>query len=369
MKYLKILFSVMLSLVIVSSSIAHSEDDISIPNTFDYMGPVVHSVSQGNRDVFYIDEGPRNGIPVVVIWGGGSSIRALRLVDMFRTLRNQLNLRMISVEQNGMGQSLLDPSRNLINYAEDVESVLAHLGIDKFSLFGISFAGPPLAVLAARNPNRIRSLHLASLYSGPNDIEGNLINDAVVGYFCATPLAGLQPYLRFVAMTPKSWWDIGPAVPSQVPGFSDTAYEEGLYNFLVNGQGLLSELDPSAPGKNLAEQITENCPGIGGNDLSVITAPTFIYHGDSDGTVSILHTAVFEQALPNSKITGRIYPDEGHDAGRLHFEQILADIKFIDGDRLVVCERDKQKSLITTEEKANKILRKGGTLGICAWDR
>ena len=50
----------------------------------------------------------------------------------------ELNLRFITVERNGFGQTEFDDSLTMADYVDDVVQVLSHLNIDKFALFGIS---------------------------------------------------------------------------------------------------------------------------------------------------------------------------------------------------------------------------------------
>ena len=342
---------------------------IKVQNDFDYTGPPVQNIGVNGRTVYYIDEGPKTGIPVLLIWGGGTSIRGLRLTDHLRTLRHQLGIRIISVEQNGMGESQLDTSLDLDDYVDEILAVLDYLNVDKFSVFAASIGGPPTGYLVSRVGDRIRSLHLASAYQRPTDINNNTILDSV-NFFCTQTLPDLNDLTRFFAFTPKSWWNIGPDVPNSVPGFADASYEEGLYNFLVNGQGLLDPSDPNSAGKNLTHQVLKHCPGIDGLDLTDLKSPMFIYHGDADGTVSPDHVPVAELFYSNaSSVIKRIYPGEGHDSSRLHFDQVLTDIKFINGDRTVVCNRNINKSFIQKDSKAMMTLNSGGTLGICGWDR
>ena len=91
------------------------------------------------------------------------------LLEFLRTTRENLKLRFIAVEHNGLGQTAFDNTLGFSDYAGDVEELLAYLGVDRFSLFAISGGGPYSARVASRNPDRLISVHLAAAltYSDP----------------------------------------------------------------------------------------------------------------------------------------------------------------------------------------------------------
>ena len=61
-------------------------------------------------------------------------------------MRRDLKLRFITVERNGFGQTEFDDSLTMTDYVSDVETVLSHLQIDRFALFGF-----PVAALYSKN--------------------------------------------------------------------------------------------------------------------------------------------------------------------------------------------------------------------------
>jgi len=81
-----------------------------LPGTFDSLGPTVQQLPLANgRQVHFIDDGADLGLPVVFVGGLGTSVRVIRLLDFLRSMRVGLNIRMISIERNGYGQSAFDP--------------------------------------------------------------------------------------------------------------------------------------------------------------------------------------------------------------------------------------------------------------------
>ena len=138
----------------------------SLQLEFDSLGPTVEQLRSDNgRNIHFIDDGNQSGTPVVFTGGLGTSVRVIRLLDFLETMRSDLNLRFITVERNGFGQTAFDETLTMADYVSDVEKVLAHLDIEKFALFGISGGGPYTAKIAESNARRLLSIHMAA--TGP----------------------------------------------------------------------------------------------------------------------------------------------------------------------------------------------------------
>ena len=86
------------------------------PEKFDSLGPTVQSLSNNNKIIYFIDDGKVTDIPVIFISGLGTSVRAIRLLDFLRTYREELGLRLISIERNGFGQTPFNPDFNMNSY-------------------------------------------------------------------------------------------------------------------------------------------------------------------------------------------------------------------------------------------------------------
>jgi pimeloyl-ACP methyl ester carboxylesterase len=68
---------------------------------------------------------------------------------------DQSGRRHVSLDRPGFGLSDPQPSRTVGDHAADVERVLDHLGIDRFSAFGWSGGGPHALALGALLPDRV----------------------------------------------------------------------------------------------------------------------------------------------------------------------------------------------------------------------
>ncbi|MEU8954606.1 alpha/beta hydrolase [Streptomyces sp. NPDC048518] len=318
-----------------------------VQDAFDSLGPEVHAAKLSDgRTAHYSDTGNKNGKPVLFIGGTGTSARASHMTDFFRTTREDLGLRLISVERNGFGDTAYDKDLDKADYARDALQVLDKLGVDDVSVIAISGGGPYAAELAAAAPDRVSQLHLAAALPpyGTKPAYCGLSDDALA--------AAVKDQIK----DPRKWWAFPDDSPvKSIPGFADTAYEEGARTYNQRGQ----QADP-------APQVHEQklyC-GRPGPDLSELDAPVYLYGGKKDTTVPPATLKTWQEALPGRERV-RTYADSGHDVQYRHWDQILVDLAG-HGDRTVICKGDKTRVLVARE--ADRLVAKGkAQLGSCAW--
>jgi pimeloyl-ACP methyl ester carboxylesterase len=192
---------------------------MDIQEEFDPIGPPVkHFETSTGKDLVYIDEGQPDWKPVLFVGGAGTSVRVFGLTEFARTLREQLKLRVISVERNGFGETLYDSDWGYEDYAEEVGELLGYLGVDRFRGIAISGGGPYLATIAARMPEKVVSVHFAAALSYSAGDSWN----------CALDWDTVGSILRPLVANPIAWWDLGPDTSIHaVPGFQDLANDDG----------------------------------------------------------------------------------------------------------------------------------------------
>lgn len=332
-------------LCVFVTSIGHAANKLQAE--FNYLGPTMKTMEAvSGRTLVYLDEGEESWQPVVFVGGSGTSGRVFAMLEFLRETRQKLKLRFIGVERNGFGTTAFDDSLGYADYAEDVEAVLAHLGVDDFSLFAISGGGPYSAVIAARNAERLKSVHLASAltFEDPSALQ------------CIVPAEALTLYTQ----DPVAWFGFPSESPvHRIPGFQDAAFDDSARTFNMGGQAG----DPAA----LHHEFQLYCQNQSLPDLAAVDAPVYLYYGDADPLTPIdPHAGRWHTAFINAEVKSRFYPAEGHDAQYRHLDQILVDIAGM-GNKVVVCDKGGKKTKLVKEAKSEKILAKGGTLGICAW--
>lgn len=321
-----------------------------LQQSFDPIGPQVHSLTMDNgRQVYYIDEGEPGWKPMVFLGGQGTSLQAFQLNEMYRSTREQLHVRTISVERNGFGESPYDPSLGYEDYVDEVLAVLRHLHVNRFAIEAVSGGGAYAAHLAARVPHRVRSLHLASV--SPLTLVGTPRPAS-----CSLTMEERNASNIAYTHNPKVWWAEPDDAPVKlIPGWQDEAYLDAARSFFVNGQ--LGDPSP------LSHEGQLPCLPGAAADLSEVHAPAYLYWGDSDSSVPISTMALWAKALPNV-VAERVYPGEGHTVQYRHGDQILVDAAGL-GRYTVLCSHG--RSVLLAGRKAARAQRAGATLGICAW--
>ena len=315
--------------------------DIAVnQQTFDTLGPqVCETLVESGRTVHFIDEGDSDWQPLLFFGGAGTTVRAFRLFEFARSLRQQLHIRVISVERNGLGQTPFDPQVGFAEYTDDVWSLLDNLNVEQTSVVAISGGGPYAAHIVSAQPERIRSLHLACAYS-----EG--LDAAAVAVHASA---------EQIAADPVSWWKFPQeSAVHRIPGFDDSVIEEATRGVFALGGG--------NPPDGLRQALTlyRDAPLP---SLSTATAPAFLYWGSADSTVPVTHLDRWRAAIPNVAVE-RIYPGEGHDVQYRHWDQILTDVAYL-GSRTVVAVG--RRTVLAVAERAQELLSCGGGLGLAAW--
>ncbi|MEU7317006.1 alpha/beta hydrolase [Streptomyces sp. NPDC007083] len=320
-----------------------------VQDWFDPLGPPMHQLRHEGRTVHYADTGESGGTPVLFMGGTGTTARASGMTEFLRTTRQKLDLRMISVERNGLGDTEFDPKLGFADYTSDVRAVLDKLGIRKAPVVAISGGGPYAAHFAATAPGRVSSLHLAAALPPYGEKPG----------YCGKSDEELAAAVREQIRDPRAWWAFPEDSPvRKIPGFTDRAEEDGARSYYLRGQ--LG--DPEAQVHE--QRLYCERPGP---DLSGLRAPAFVYTGAKDTTVPPATQARWADALPREPVTRR-YDDSGHDVQYRHWDQILLDVAGY-ADRTAVCtgKGSGSRTRVLPEKAAERALKKGATLGSCAW--
>jgi pimeloyl-ACP methyl ester carboxylesterase len=111
-------------------------------------------------EMYYEVHGRREGVPLVLLHGGGSTIEVTfsKVLPIFAR-----NRRVIAVEEQGHGRTTdRDQPFTFEGSADDVAALLRHLKVDKADLFGFSNGASVALQVALRHPELVRKLVFAS---------------------------------------------------------------------------------------------------------------------------------------------------------------------------------------------------------------
>jgi pimeloyl-ACP methyl ester carboxylesterase len=131
------------------------EDDAARTSLADSGHAPVNGIS-----MYYEVHGPADGVPVVLLHGGGSTIGVTfsRVIPALAQHR-----RVIAVEEQGHGRTTgRDGPVTFEQSADDVAALLRHLGVAEADLFGFSNGASVALQVAIRHPALVRKLVFAS---------------------------------------------------------------------------------------------------------------------------------------------------------------------------------------------------------------
>jgi len=180
----------------------------------------------------------------------------------------------IFYDKHGCGQSDRDRKEFTLE-AEllDLETVVDHLGLEQFSLFGASMAGPLSLAYTARHPKKVTHLILYGTYASGKDLAKKEVRSAIISLI-------------------KASWGLGSKALADI--FIPGANTEQLQS-LANFQRVSSSPEVAAKLMELcySEDVTEL--------LSSIKIPTLILHRDGDKAISIHHGRQLAIEIPNAR--------------------------------------------------------------------
>ncbi len=128
--------------------------------------PMSSFLSAGVR-IAYLDEGPRDGTPIVLVHGFASNARVNWVTTGWVATLIGAGYRVIALDNRGHGASEgpHDPAQygTATHMAEDVRRLMDHLGIERADVMGFSMGAWIAAHLALAHPERLRSVIFGGL--------------------------------------------------------------------------------------------------------------------------------------------------------------------------------------------------------------
>lgn len=266
--------------------------------------PVEVRLADGSS-AWVVVSGPADGTPVLFVGGSATSATVVDLVSFLSSEQEALGLRLISVERNGFGDTPFDPTAGYADFARTAIGVLDAVGVDRFSIVAISGGGPYAQHVATAAPQRVRSLHLAAAYTGVPD-------GGAVRSYCRLDAAERSALVAWFCGDPPSWWT-----------FADDSFVRGIPGFLeaAEADARRALRDPAA----VSHEFDLFCNPID-VDLSVVTAPSFLYYSPDDTATPLEFADWYAERLPNVVFDRRDLTGN-HDEQYRHWCQILADLE------------------------------------------
>ena len=144
------------------------------------------------------------GVPVLYFHDTASSrLETLLLLEFACTNSFQI----IGVDRPGYGLSTFVPRKRLRDFASDVNSLIIHLGLEKFALLGWSGGGPFGLTYVALFPDHVTKAVIVGSPALPFDVE-TAHNNSLARFAMKIPALGIWGLKRFRAEVLKANRDI-----------------------------------------------------------------------------------------------------------------------------------------------------------------
>ena len=236
-------------------------------------------------------------------------------------------VRLIGVERPGVGRSTPHRYARVIDFATDAVAVMDALGLDRVGLIGLSGGGPYVLAVCAATPDRVVAAAVLGGVGpsagpervGPGGIIPVLRRFSPVVNRLAEPAGWVMSCgLRLVAPVADRVFDVYMVIGPK----SDRA-------FLARPEMRAMFLDDLVTsGRESFRAVAYDAVLFSrwwGFDISSISTPVFLWHGDADLVIPLVHGERMAALIP---IRHSVVPGEGHlamlDAAEEAIELILA---------------------------------------------
>lgn len=277
---------------------------------------------EDGRRLGFIDCGEPEGLPIFLLHGTpGSRIFGFESEPFIHEER----LRIITPERPGYGLSDPCKDRTIKNFSSDIEALANHLGIRKFHIAGISGGGPYALVCGQCLPERVISVTLIASAT-PTDMEGfyegmSRGNKLAFRISKHIPFLLRPLYFYMAHAFRKNPEKLIEAIKSQLCSWDQEVLEQLKHKKVMNV--FISHVrEAYRQGMEGAYSDTVLLSKPWGIDFKSITAPIFMWHGESDTLMPISPAKNFSRILPECE--SHFIKEAGHLL--LESEEIRAEI-------------------------------------------
>ena len=259
------------------------------------------------RRLGFAEFGDRQGKPVFYFHGFPGSRLEAKLAERIAL---DTHVRFIGIDRPGYGLSSFKSGRTFVDWADDVSKLADAMGIDRFSILGVSGGGPYAVACACKISDRLDAVSIVC-GMGPVDVPG-LVRDMPWMYRQGLRLTGRSPIIA--------------AVLYPFAAFFFRKYPERMLSIL---SGKVAAPDKIAlKNKELIKVLSasfreafRNSLRWPATDVMLYSRPwgfrlkdirteVHLWHGEKDRIVPAKMGRYMAQTIPICHAT--FYPDEGH---------------------------------------------------------
>lgn len=244
-------------------------------------------IAVDGMEVHYRDEGPRTGVPLVLLHGTSSSLHtwegwAVRMKESRRIIR-------LDLPGFGLTGPRPDGDYHAATYVRFLTRFLDALGVEQVDIAGNSFGGRISWAFAAMHPGRVRRLVLVDASGLPNMPMPRIFRLA------RTPLRGLLRWCTPTFMVRRNVEEVY-GDPSMVEDALVTRHER-LLRREGNREAVIERINTAEPPSLVAR-------------LRDIRAPTLILWGKEDRWIPVEFASELHDLIPKSRLI--VYQGAGH---------------------------------------------------------
>jgi pimeloyl-ACP methyl ester carboxylesterase len=273
------------------------------------------------RRLAYAEFGTQQGMPVIYLHGTpGSRLEPLIIGD---DVLAGAGLRLIAFDRPGLGGSDFLPGRTISGITKDVSQLASHLGLDRFSVLGVSGGGPYAAACAAGLPDRIKAAVIVSGAWTWAEFGGAVripAGDALVSFVSdRLPYTLLRPLQLLTRLPPGLRGRCLALLRSFFPE-PDRLQLREAWRLEALMAAVNEAVRPGLRGAAWDMRLIERRYDF---DCRSIRTPVHIFHGTLDRNVSLALVQAYAKKIPRAKLT--VFPQEGHLSTLCgHFAEIAA---------------------------------------------
>ncbi len=275
------------------------------------------------RKLSYAEFGRPDGYPVFYFHASPSS----RLEPLFlgNELFSQFGLRVICPDRPGIGQSDFQPERGFSDWPKDIVVLADAVGLEKFSVLGISGGSGYAAVCAARIPEMLSKVVIAS---GPWRIDAeavssigfpmNLMWQAAIHAPIFLPFI-LRTMTKLMSGPPKDGSKQDSAPSNNIMPPADHAVMAQPGRLAINQQVLSESLKGGTKGPVWDMRLYVREWDF---DPAEIRIPLTLFHGGLDKNVPVTLVKRVADSLPQAQLI--TYPEDGHISTYVNHFDVIA---------------------------------------------
>ncbi|MCB0914578.1 MAG: alpha/beta hydrolase [Actinobacteria bacterium] len=254
--------------------------------------------------------GPPDGFPI--LWFHGTPGARRQVPAAAAEYAHDRGVRIIGVERPGVGKSTRHHYGRIIDFAADAEQVMDLLGIERAGLIGLSGGGPYVLAVCSAIPERIVAAAVlggVGPSAGPEKVSGGGVIPLLRKF---KPLLGVvrEP----VAWTMSAALKVAAPVANPVFDIYMRLGPRSDREFLARPEMREMFLDDLlAAGKESFRAVAYDAVLFSrwwGFDIAGIETPVFLWHGDTDLVIPLVHGERMAALIPNSRLS--VVSGEGH---------------------------------------------------------